>query len=90
METISLKLEENILGEIDEKLAAHRYSTRSEFIRDAIREKLSDLEKDELLKRITMLRGSSKRRTTDAQLHAAQDRAFELLEKKIKGRPHRS
>lgn len=84
METISLKLEENILDEIDEMLAAHRYSTRTEFIRDAIREKLSDLEKDELLKQITKLHGSSKRKTTDAQLHAAQEKAFELLERRAR------
>lgn len=84
METISLKLEENILTEIDEKLATHRYSTRTEFIRDAIREKLSEFEKDELLKCIAHLRGSSKRKTTDAQLHAAQEKAFELLEKRAR------
>ena len=84
METISLKLEEGILKEIDEKLAKHRYSTRTEFIRDAIREKLTDLEKENLLKVVAKLHGSSKRKTTDEQLHKAGERAFELLEKKFK------
>ncbi len=84
METISLKLEDKLLTEIDYKLAKHRYSTRTEFIRDAIREKLSDLEKDDILKQIAYLKGSSKRRTTDAQLHEAREKAFEILEKKFK------
>ena len=83
MEAISLKLENNILKEIDQKLHKHRYSTRTEFIRDAIREKLSDLEKEELLKTVAKLRGSSKRTTTDKQLQEAGERAFEKLEKKF-------
>ena len=84
METISLKLENGLLDEIDQKLNKHRYSTRTEFIRDAIREKLSDLEKDELLKAIVKLRGVSKRRTTEKQLHEAREKAFEILERRAK------
>jgi len=83
MEMISLKLEEGLLNEIDHNLNRYRYSTRTEFIRDAIREKLSDLEKDEMLKAITKIRGSSKHKTTDKQLHEAGERAFKLLEKKF-------
>lgn len=86
METISLKIEEGILYEMDKKLVGHRYSTRTEFIRDAIREKLSELEKDGLLRAVAELRGSSKRRTTHEQLHAAREKSFELLEKKATGR----
>ena len=84
METISLKLEENVLKEIDENLVKHRYSTRTEFIRDAIREKLSELEKEELLKAVAKLRGASKRKTTDEQLHLARERLVEKYEKKFK------
>ncbi len=83
MDTISLKLENQILNEIDVKLTKHRYSTRTEFIRDAIREKLSELEKEEILKNIARLRGSSKRKTTDEQLHKAGEKAFAELEKKF-------
>ena len=86
MENISLKMEDGILKEIDAKLQRNRYSTRTEFIRDAIREKLSDLEKEELLREIVRLRGSSKRKTSDRQLHEAGEKAFELLEKKFKAK----
>ena len=84
METISLKLEEGLLNEIDYKLSKHRYSTRTEFIRDAIREKLSDLEKEDMLKELAKLKGSSKHRTTDKQLHEARERLAEEYEKKLK------
>lgn len=73
METISLKMDEALLTEIDAKLSRHRYSTRTEFIRDAIRSKLSELEKQELLKEVKRLYGTSKRKTTDEQLHKARE-----------------
>ena len=84
METISLKLENGLLDEIDRKLHKYRYSTRTEFIRDAIREKLSDLEKNELLKTMATLRGASKKRTTDERLHEAREKAFHLLERRAR------
>ncbi len=83
MQAITVKMEDRLLEEIDRKLEDNRYSTRTEFIRDAIREKLSELEKEEVLKALSMLKGSSKRKTSDAQLHAARDKAFEILEKKL-------
>jgi len=83
METVSLKMEHGLLKEIDDKIKKNRYSTRTEFIRDAIREKLSELEKEWVLKNLAQLKGSSKRKTTDAELHTARDKAFEVLEKKF-------
>ena len=62
----------------------HRYTTKTEFIREAIREKIKDLEKEELLLRAKKLYGSSKRKTTDAQLHAAGEKAFRELERELK------
>ena len=84
MEAISLKLDNELLNEIDQKLTKNRYSTRTEFIRDAIREKLSDLEKEEILKGIAKLKGFSKRKTTNEELHRAGEKAFKMLERKFK------
>ena len=83
MEMISLKLEPELLKEIDQSLKQQRYSTRTEFIRDAIRSKLSEFEKQEMLKSLTRLKGISKRKTTDAQLHKAGEKAFRELEREI-------
>ena len=79
-----MKLDEAMLKEMDRKLSRYRYSTRTEFIRDAIRSKLSELEKRELLKEINRLYGASKRKTTDEQLHEAGEKAFKEIEKRFK------
>lgn len=79
-----MKLDGALLGEIDRKLSHYRYSTRTEFIRDAIRSKLTELEKRELLKEIDRLYGASKRKTTDEQLHEAGEKAFKEIEKRFK------
>ena len=73
MQVLNIKIDEEIVKEIDEVLEKHRYSTRSEFVRDAIRQKLSDLEKEELLRKVTLLRGTSQRKTTDASLHEVRE-----------------
>jgi metal-responsive CopG/Arc/MetJ family transcriptional regulator len=44
METISLKIASTILMRMDDHLEKSNYTTRSEFIRDAIRDKLDSLE----------------------------------------------
>ncbi len=84
MEAISLKLDEGLLHEMEQAMKKHRYSTKTEFIRDAIRKRLSDFEKQEMLKALSRLHGSSKRKTTDAQIKAARAKAFEELGKGVK------
>ena len=58
MQTISLKMEDKILRDIDGQLIINRYSTRTEFIRDAIRSKLLELEKYIAIKKLAKLKGS--------------------------------
>jgi len=84
MESISLKLENKFLKDIENTMKKHRYTTKTEFIREAIRDKIRDLEKEELILRAKALYGSSKRKTTDAQLHAAREKAFEELDKELR------
>ncbi len=84
METICLKMDKVILSEMDRKLSKYRYSTRTEFIRDAIRSKLSELEKKEILADVRRFYGASKRKTTDKELHEAGEKAFEELERRFR------
>ena len=86
MEMLNVKVERRLLKEIDRNLSKHRYTTRSEFVRDAVRNKLTELEKKELLKNVDKIFGSSKHKTTDEQLHLAREKAFEILESKFKKR----
>lgn len=79
MEPISIKFEEDFLITIEKLMKKHRYTTKSEFIREAVRQKVKDLEKEEALEKIRKLYGSSKRKTTNEELHSAGDKVFEEL-----------
>ena len=68
MEIISLKLDETMLHNVDKTLQKHNFSTRTEFIRDAIRDKLSELSRDELIEEFMKFRGKSKKKTSDEEL----------------------
>ena len=49
MENISIKLEENFLKAIEKVMRKHLYSTKTEFIRESIRDKIRALEEKEIL-----------------------------------------
>ncbi|MFH1637247.1 MAG: ribbon-helix-helix domain-containing protein [Candidatus Woesearchaeota archaeon] len=60
METISLKMDGSLLKEIDKYIKRFRYSTRTEFIREAIRNRLYDIEAEIAIRRLANLKGSLK------------------------------
>ena len=80
METVCIKLEEDFARDVEHVMKRHRYATKTEFIREAMRDKVSELDRELALARLHTLYGSSPRKTTDAQLHAARERAFTQLE----------
>ena len=55
-----MKMEPELLKNIDNNLKKNNYSTRTEFIREAIRNKLTELEKEEVIKKLTAFKGSLK------------------------------
>lgn len=48
MENVSLKIEEGFLHAIDRVMKKHNYMTKTEFIREAIRDKIRKLEEKEI------------------------------------------
>ncbi len=64
METVTVKFQENVLREIDKSITSHNFNSRTEFIREAVRDKLSKLSKDDLLKEFLKFKGKSKKKTT--------------------------
>lgn len=80
METISIKLDKSLANKIESTLIKNKYSTKTEFIREAIRDKIRSLEKEDLVMKYY---GASKRKTTDEQLHKAGEKAFKELERKF-------
>ncbi len=75
METLSVRFDNDFLQDMEKAMKSHRYMTKAEFIREAIREKIIDLEK---------AYGASKRKTTQEQLEKAKVKAFEDVESKFK------
>ncbi|MDD9954175.1 MAG: ribbon-helix-helix domain-containing protein [Candidatus Woesearchaeota archaeon] len=83
MDSISLKLDDSFSQEMEQFMKKHRYTTKTEFIREAIRDKMRVLEKEEILRRLNSVYGKSKRKTTDKQLKVAREKAVAELEKEF-------
>ncbi|MCX6709047.1 MAG: ribbon-helix-helix domain-containing protein [Candidatus Woesearchaeota archaeon] len=66
METVCIKVEGELLDRVNQSMKKSGYSTKTEFIREAIREKLEDDEKDVLIKEFLKFRGKG-RSTTDEE-----------------------
>lgn len=82
METVCLKMEQKLLHEIDSKLKNNRYATRTEFIRDAVRSKLSELEKEEVIRKLAAFKGSLKGKSKMSDEEASR-RADMIMAKKF-------
>lgn len=78
MEIISLKLDEHLLRSIDSNLKKYNFSTRTEFVRDAIRQQLKELEKQECLRKLALYKGSLK-----GKARMSDEKAGELAFQKI-------
>jgi len=83
METVCIKLDKGLAHEVDRVLKKHHYSSKTEFVREAIRDKISEIEKKEALARLEKFYGSSKRKTTDAQLREAREKAVAEIERRF-------
>ena len=79
METIPVRYEESFIRIIERIMRKHNYGTKAEFIREAVRDKVKDLEMQEALMRLERISGSSKRLTTKEQMGKAKKAAFEEL-----------
>ena len=67
MENISLKMEKGFVNAIEKVMKRHNYMTKTEFIRESIRDKMRDLEEKEILEDkdlMSQIRASEKARKT--------------------------
>lgn len=55
MENVSLKLERNFLDAIEKVMKKHNYMTKTEFIRESIRDKIRKLEEKEIIENRDMM-----------------------------------
>jgi len=84
METISIRLDESMVNELEKIMKRHHFATLTEFVREAIRDRMKELEHEELQRQISRLAGSSKRKTSDEELHKVRGRLEKLYDEKFK------
>jgi len=86
MQTITFKLNDEILCKIDNSLSMFNFSTRTEFIRDAIRDKLEQLETEQFMKKLAAYKGKSKVKYSDKEFRKLRNKASEEYQKKLEAR----
>lgn len=80
METVSLKLDDAFARDLERLMRKHRYTTKTEFIREAMRDKMRDLEVKERLHVLERLYGFSKKRTTEEEFRRIRQELSRELE----------
>ena len=83
-EMITLKLDDMFLKEIDSIVEKQGYHNRTEFIRNALREKVEDTKIKDAMVQIAHLKGASKKKTSDADLEKIREKVFNELDKKVR------
>ena len=75
METVSFKLHEDVLKKIDTILGPLNFNNRTEFIREAVREKLNSIETEKFMKRLAQHKGAAKVKISDEKLREIKEGA---------------
>ncbi|MBS3123831.1 hypothetical protein J4437_04320 [Candidatus Woesearchaeota archaeon] len=85
MDAVTVKFEDTFLHVVEKAMKEHNYTTKAEFIREAIRDKLKELEKEKYLMRAIKLHGAGKDKhnITDEDLHQARERAVNDLAEEL-------
>ena len=83
MDTVTFKLQEDVVKKIDAVLKPLHFSNRTEFIRESIREKLNAIEKDVVLQHLVAFKGAAKKKINDKELHKIRDKVASEYAKKF-------
>ena len=83
METITFKIQEDIVKKIDAILKPLHFSNRTEFIRESVREKLNAIEKDAVVQHLLAFKGAAKKKISDKDLHKIRDKVSSEYAKKF-------
>lgn len=64
MQVVTVKFQEEVLKKVDRAIEGHNFNSRTEFIREAVRDKLVELSKEQLMTEFLKFRGKAKHKTT--------------------------
>jgi Arc/MetJ-type ribon-helix-helix transcriptional regulator len=82
MEIIPVRYEDELVHDMEKVMKEHRYSTKTEFIREAVRDKIKDLEKEAALLRLQQAYGAGAkkgRKITKKDIDKAGEEAVKEL-----------
>ncbi len=82
-EMITVKLEDTFLGDIDTIVKNEGYQNRTEFIRNALREKMEEIKMRQAMMELAHLKGRVKKKTTETDYEKVRARAFEEISRKL-------
>ncbi len=80
---ITVKLEDIFLNDIDSIVKIEGYQNRTEFIRNALREKVEEIKLKKAMIELAHLKGSVKKKTTEENYEKIRAKAFEEISKKL-------
>lgn len=82
MESITIKVEDNLAKEIDTAMKLN-YSTKTEFIREAIRDKLKIIRKEKAIEELRRYFGKAKTKTTNTEERRIREEVGRRFAKKF-------
>ncbi|MFH1376645.1 MAG: ribbon-helix-helix domain-containing protein [Candidatus Woesearchaeota archaeon] len=80
-EMITVKMDNVFLGEVDKVVKNEGYQNRTEFIRNALREKVEEIKLKKAMMELVHLKGSVKKKTTEKDYEKIRAKAFEEISK---------
>lgn len=83
MEMVTLRFQEKVLKEMDKTMLDHNFNSRTEFIREAVRDKLEELKRDEIIEKFMKLRGKAKVKTTYEENRKTKEEVSKELMKEL-------
>lgn len=83
-EMITVKMDDLFLGEVDNVVKNEGYQNRTEFIRNALREKVEEIKLKKAMMELAHLKGSVKKKTTEEDYEKIRAKAFDEISKKLR------
>lgn len=82
-ELVTFKLDDKFLSEVDATAKKSGFGSRTEFIRNALREKVDEIKLKQALIATAHLKGALKKKITDEDIHRVREEVFKRIEKTL-------
>lgn len=82
-ELVTFKMEHDLLKEVDRTAKSAGFQNRTEFIRNALREKVEEVKLKQAMMTLSKLKGKAPRKTSDEERAKIREKIFEEFEKKV-------